>query len=175
VLTDGTTTVEIDLMRDHPPPNSSTASSPSDRDHRFGMFGVGEHVHGPIHEGADTLPYSKDAWDQFEKIAAAAHTRSHSWSGYNLVANLKVWQGLPADVQHVIERNTMKFTDLQRSDTNALNGPEARAHLTARGMIFTDPDTASFRAGLGPYYARWKASIGQKATSLLEGHVGRLG
>lgn len=100
---------------------------------------------------------------------------NHSWSGYNLVASLKIWQGLPADVQRVIERNTRRFTALQRADTAALNGPEARAHLTQRGMVFTDPDTASFSAGLGPYYARWKQSIGQKATSLIEAHVGRLG
>lgn len=100
---------------------------------------------------------------------------NHSWSGYNLLANLKIWQALPADVRTVIERNTRRFTDLQRADTAALNGPEARAHLTQRGMIFHDPDIASFRAGLAPFYARWKAAIGQKATSLLEGHVGRLG
>ena len=42
-------------------------------------------------------------------------------------------------------------------------------------MVFNDPDTASFRVGLGSFYARWKQSIGQRATSLLEAHVGRLG
>jgi TRAP-type C4-dicarboxylate transport system substrate-binding protein len=100
---------------------------------------------------------------------------NHSWSGYNLVANLQVWQRLPADVQDVIERNTRAFTALQRADMATLNGPQARAHLTERGMVFNDPDTSSFRAGLGPYYARWKQSIGQKAMSLLEARVGRLG
>jgi len=28
---------------------------------------------------------------------------------------------------------------------------------------------------LGPFYARWKQEIGQRATSLLEAQVGRLG
>jgi tripartite ATP-independent transporter DctP family solute receptor len=100
---------------------------------------------------------------------------NHSWSGYNLIANLKVWQALPADVRGVIERNTRRFTALQRADNAVLNGPQGRAHLIERGMSVNDPDTAPFRAGLGPYYARWKASIGQRATSLLEAHVGRLG
>lgn len=50
---------------------------PSDRDHRFGRFGVGEHVYGPIHDGADTPPYSKDEWDQFEKIATVAAKRGY--------------------------------------------------------------------------------------------------
>ncbi len=99
---------------------------------------------------------------------------NHSWSGYNLVANLQIWQRLPPDVRSVIERNTRRFTALQRADNAVLNGPQGRAHLIERGMSVNDPDTALFRAGLGPYYARWKASIGQKATSLLEAHVGRL-
>ena len=99
---------------------------------------------------------------------------NHSWSGYNLLANLKAWQRLPPDVQRVIERNGRKFAGLQRADTVKMNGG-LRAELTRRGMIFNDADTASFRAGLGPYYARWKAYIGQRATSLLEANVGRLG
>ena len=98
----------------------------------------------------------------------------HSWSGYNLVASLKAWQRLPTDVQRVIERNGRKFARLQREDTVKLNG-QLRAELTHRGMTFNDPDTASFRAGLGPYYARWKQQIGPRATSLLEVNVGRLG
>ena len=98
----------------------------------------------------------------------------HSWSGYNLVASLKAWQRLPTDVQRVIERNGRKFARLQREDTVKLNG-QLRAELTHRGMTFNDPDTASFRAGLGPYYARWKQQIGPRATSLLEANVGRLG
>ena len=44
------------------------------RDHRFGLLGVGEHVYGPIHDGADpgSPPYSQEEWDQFAKIATAA-------------------------------------------------------------------------------------------------------
>ena len=51
----------------------------------------------------------------------------------------------------------------------------SQAGLTRRGMIFNDADTASFRVGLGSFYARWKPHIGQRATSLLEANVGRLG
>jgi len=99
---------------------------------------------------------------------------NHSWSGYNLIANLKMWQALPAEIQRVIERNAEKFVRLQRADAARLNG-KLRAELTHRGMLFNDPDTASFRAPLGGFYARWKESIGSKATSLLEAQVVRLG
>jgi tripartite ATP-independent transporter DctP family solute receptor len=98
---------------------------------------------------------------------------NHSWSGYNLIANLKIWQGLPADVRQSIERNTVKFARLQRADTASLNG-ELRERLIQQGMIFNDADVASFRAKLGPFYADWKQAIGDRAWSLLEAHVGKL-
>ena len=98
---------------------------------------------------------------------------NHSWSGYNQIANLKIWQGLPEDVRQSIERNTVKFTRLQRADTASFNR-ELRPQLTKQGMIFNEVDVASFRAKLGPFYADWKKSIGDRAWSLLEGHVGKL-
>jgi TRAP-type C4-dicarboxylate transport system substrate-binding protein len=99
---------------------------------------------------------------------------NHGWSGYNQLANLKIWEGLPADVRRSIERNTVKFVSRQRADTASLN-KVLRARLTHQGMIFNEADVASFRAKLGPFYPRWKQSIGERAWSLLEGHVGKLG
>ena len=98
---------------------------------------------------------------------------NHGWSGYNALANLKAWQGLPEDVRKTIERNVVKFVRLQRADTASFN-KELRTKLTQQGMVFNDVDVASFRTRLGPFYARWKDSIGSKAWSLLEGHVGKL-
>jgi tripartite ATP-independent transporter DctP family solute receptor len=98
---------------------------------------------------------------------------NHSWSGYNLLANLKIWNGLPADVRQTIERNTVKFARLQRADTASLN-KQLRTRLAERGMIFNNADVASFRAKLGPFYDHWKQSIGNRAWALLEAHVGKL-
>ena len=42
-------------------------------------------------------------------------------------------------------------------------------------MVFNDADASSLRSPLGEFYARWKKSIGSRATSLLEANVGRLG
>jgi tripartite ATP-independent transporter DctP family solute receptor len=99
---------------------------------------------------------------------------NHMWSGFNLIANLKMWQGLPADVQRIIERNAEKYVKLQREDTDKMNHDLA-PRLTQRGMTINQPDAASFRARLGDYYARWKNIIGSKTWALLEGHVGKLG
>ena len=99
---------------------------------------------------------------------------NHMWSGFNLIANLKMWQGLPADVQRIIERNAEKYVKLQREDTDKMNHDLA-PRLTQRGMTINQPDAASFRGRLGDYYARWKNIIGSKTWALLEGHVGKLG
>jgi len=99
---------------------------------------------------------------------------SHMWSGFNLIANLKAWERLPADVQAVIQRNAARFARLQRADNEALNNT-LRTRLADRGMIFNTADAASFKAMLGGYYARWKQEIGQKTWTLLERHVGKLG
>jgi len=99
---------------------------------------------------------------------------NHSWSGYNLMANLKAWQALPADVQASIQRNTRKATRLQRADGARLNNI-LRGELVKRGMTIDDVDSTSFRAPLNAFYARWKDFIGAKATALLEARVGRLG
>ena len=99
---------------------------------------------------------------------------NHIWSGFNLIANLKMWQGLPADVQRIIERNAEKYVKLQRDDTDKMNH-DLPPRLTQRGMVINQPDAASFRARLGDYYARWKSTIGSKAWALLEAHVGKLG
>jgi TRAP-type transport system periplasmic protein len=99
---------------------------------------------------------------------------NHMWSGFNLIANLKMWQGLPADVQRIIERNAEKYVKLQREDTDKMNHDLA-PRLTQRGMTINQPDAASFRARLGDYYSRWKNIIGSKTWALLEGHVGKLG
>ena len=41
-------------------------------------------------------------------------------------------------------------------------------------MIVNRADTASIRAKLGDFYARWKANYGAKAWGLLEARVGKL-
>ncbi len=120
-----------------------------------------------------------DPWDvvelfKFYEAQKYASITDHSWSGYNLLASLKVWQSLPADAQRIIETNTKKYVALQRADTDKLND-ELRHDLERRGMIFNTADQASFRAVLGSYYPRWKQHIGQRAWDLLESSVGKLG
>jgi tripartite ATP-independent transporter DctP family solute receptor len=99
----------------------------------------------------------------------------HMWSGFNLLANLKFWEGLPADVQGIVDRNVTKYVAQQRAYTNELN-KQLETKLAERGMIFNVADVASFRAKLGNgFYQRWRAQLGETAWTLLEAEVGKLG
>jgi tripartite ATP-independent transporter DctP family solute receptor len=124
---------------------------------------------------AQADPISIVEFFKLYEVQRYVNMTNHAWSGFSLIANLQAWQRLPSDVQGVIERNTRTFAALQRADNAVLNGPQGRARLIERGMVFTDLDTAPFQARLSDFYARWKQEIGQTATSLLEAHVGRLG
>jgi tripartite ATP-independent transporter DctP family solute receptor len=98
---------------------------------------------------------------------------SHMWSGFNQLANLRLWRRFPAATQSVIERNTAKFVVLQRSDNEKLN-VKLKIQLAEQGMNVNQAETTSFRARLGPFYGRWRGIVGKKAWDILESHVGKL-
>lgn len=98
----------------------------------------------------------------------------HMWSGFNLLANLEFWNGLPEDVREAVQRNVKEFVARQRAYTDSLNR-ELETTLAGRGMIFNTADVASFRRKLGGgFYRRWKDRLGAAAWGLLEDEVGRL-
>jgi tripartite ATP-independent transporter DctP family solute receptor len=98
----------------------------------------------------------------------------HWWSGFTLLANLAAWQALPGDVQAVVERHAAAFALLQREDTETVNAAGAAA-LERHGMIVNSADTDSFKARLGPFYARWRPRFDPAAWRALETHAGPIG
>ena len=98
----------------------------------------------------------------------------HWWSGFTLLANADAWTALPADLRETVARNAEKSALLQRQDTEAVNAGGA-GELARRGMIVNTADTASFRAGLGAFYGRWREKAGPAAWRLLETYADGLG
>jgi tripartite ATP-independent transporter DctP family solute receptor len=123
---------------------------------------------------AQTNPLAVAEFLKLYEVQKYVSMTNHGWSGFNLLANWKLWQRFPADVQAVIERNVVKFVRQQRAELAALN-TEFRTKLATQGMTFNDADTTSFRPKLAAYYAHWKATVGDRAWTLLEAHVGKLG
>ena len=136
-----------------------------------------DHLYATLKSGAAEAqadPYAVIELLKLYEVQKYVSVTNHTWSGFNLIANLKSWQRLPAGVQDIIERNVAKYTTLQRQDNDALNSG-ARERLRQRGMIFNNADTASFRVKLKLFFARWKKTIGPQCWDLLESHVGKLG
>ena len=79
----------------------------------------------------------------------------HWWSGFTLLAHGAAWQALPCEIQTVVERNAEHFAKEQRQDVEAIN-LAGEAELARRGMVVNHADTASIRARLGDFYARWR-------------------
>jgi tripartite ATP-independent transporter DctP family solute receptor len=96
---------------------------------------------------------------------------NHMWSGFNLMANLAIWKGLPADIRAAIERNAARYVRLQRQDQQVMNG-RLREALTARGLVFNGVDPRPFRARLSGVHAAWRARLGSTCWSLLEAASG---
>jgi tripartite ATP-independent transporter DctP family solute receptor len=122
---------------------------------------------------AQTNPLATAEFLKLYEVQMYVSMTNHGWSGFNLLANLKLWESFPRGVQQVIERNALKFVRVQREDHEALN-TEFRTKLAQQGMTFNEADTSSFRPRLTSYYAHWKETVGSRAWALLEAHVGKL-
>lgn len=122
---------------------------------------------------AQTNPLVTTEFLKLYEVQRYVSMTNHGWSGFNLLANLRIWDRLPSHAHDVIHRNVVKATLRQRADNAAAN-EALRSTLAARGMVFNDSNAAPFRARLVPYYKRWKESVGTRAWSLLEAHVGKL-
>jgi tripartite ATP-independent transporter DctP family solute receptor len=99
---------------------------------------------------------------------------NHMWSGFNEMAHLATWRGLPDDIRDTITRNVTKYVRQQRIDQGRINAA-LRDGFAARGLIFNEVDQAAFRARLANVYATWKDKLGAKCWALLEAEVGKLG
>ena len=98
----------------------------------------------------------------------------HWWSGFTLLVHAAAWNALPADIKWVTERNVEAYAKRQRVDIETVNA-EGEAVLAERGMIVNQADTASIRARLGDFYARWKAKFPPATWRQLEAHADGLG
>jgi TRAP-type transport system periplasmic protein len=99
---------------------------------------------------------------------------AHWWTGFTLLANAVAWQALPAEIRAAVEHAVARHALRQRSEVAAVNAAGA-AVLTKAGMAVNQADTASLKAALGDFYARWRGRFAPAAWALLEAAAGGLG
>jgi TRAP-type C4-dicarboxylate transport system substrate-binding protein len=98
---------------------------------------------------------------------------NHMWDGYWFLANAKIWNGLPKDVQMVVERHVNAGAMNVREDLFRLNQNTEKI-LADKGMEIASPDTSAFRAKLqsAGFYKEWRGKYGEEAWKLLEKSTG---
>jgi TRAP-type transport system periplasmic protein len=101
---------------------------------------------------------------------------NHQWAGYNMLANNAYWQRLPADVQEIVIRAAKTYVGQQRAFVRAANATLEKS-LRDHGMIVNTVDVDSFRRRLvgAHFYRDWRQSVGEKAWTLMEATVGKVG
>jgi tripartite ATP-independent transporter DctP family solute receptor len=98
----------------------------------------------------------------------------HWWSGFTLLAHGATWEALPTDIRQVIATAAESACRTQRAEIEAFNSA-GETELARLGMIVNTADTASIRARLGDFHARWKARSDSAAWAQLESHYGGFG
>jgi TRAP-type transport system periplasmic protein len=113
-------------------------------------------------------------WKFYEVQKYCALT-SHIWDGFWVLANVRAWDRVPADMQAIIAKNFDLAADAQRADTRKLND-NLQASLEKAGMVFNKPDIEPFRQALktAGYYAKWKQTFGADCWGLLEKYTAQL-
>ena len=101
---------------------------------------------------------------------------NHMWDGWWCMTNQRVWDRIPEPIRPIIARNLNRAALEMRVDVAKLNS-SLRTELTAKGLIFNDPQIEPFRDILvkSGFYADWRKKYGEEAWGLLEKYAGKLG
>ena len=99
----------------------------------------------------------------------------HMWDGFWFLANAKMWNRLPKDLQEIMARHINAAGLAEREDVAKLNA-RLEADLKVKGLTFNHPDTAPFRTALqkSGFYAEWHKKYGDDVWALLEKYTGKL-
>ncbi len=113
---------------------------------------------------------------KLQEVQKYCSMTSHAWGGFWTIMNARTWNGLPANLQDIVQKNVKTAIMDERKDTIEANA-SLRAMFEKQGMQFIEPSQPEFRAALAKtdYYARWKGVFGNEPWQLLEDAVGKLG
>jgi tripartite ATP-independent transporter DctP family solute receptor len=100
---------------------------------------------------------------------------NHMWDGYWFLANRRAWERLPPDLRSVVAQHINAAGLKEREDCAQLNAT-VQQDLTAKGLVFNQPDPAPFREKLqkAGFYTEWKGRYGDEAWAILERTTGKL-
>ena len=110
---------------------------------------------------------------KFYEVQKYCSLTSHSWDGFWLLANGRVWRTLPADIQQIMAKHFNAAARTQRQDIVRAN-VELQKTLEAKGLTFNQADTGAFQQALTKttFYKDARAKFGDEAWGLLQKYAG---
>jgi tripartite ATP-independent transporter DctP family solute receptor len=99
----------------------------------------------------------------------------HMWDGYWLLANGKMWDGLPSEVRDVIQRHMNAGALKERADILQLN-QDLEKEIGSKGVAISEVNRDLFRQKLqsAGFYKEWRGKYGEEAWALLEKYAGQI-
>ncbi len=100
---------------------------------------------------------------------------NHMWDGFWFLANKRAFEAIPEDVRAIVVTHINAAGMAERADVAKLNA-SLQGELTAKGLVFNQPNPAPFREALrkAGFYSEWKGKYGEEAFSILEKATGQL-
>jgi TRAP-type transport system periplasmic protein len=122
---------------------------------------------------AQENPLSLIVTSKLYEVQKFCSLSNHIWQGNWILFNGRMWNGLPAPLQEIVENRLNEAGQLQRKDLANLD-QSFREAMTKGGIKFNEVDAALFRARLktAGYYADVRRSFGDQAFGLLEQAAG---
>lgn len=90
----------------------------------------------------------------------------HTWGSSSLMINMDVWKKLPSDLQNILQRNAIKYRDIERKMIQ-----ESEAKVLAQlktNMQVNEVDKAAFRKAVAPIYDIYRPVFGEDLMKLVE-------
>ena len=114
--------------------------------------------------------------DKMYEVQKYCSLTNHMWDGFWVLSSQRIWDGIPADMREIIERNINAEALKQRAEVEFMNA-NLQSELQKRGLEFHKVDNEAFRQRLvsAGFYTDWQKRYGEEAWALLEKTTGKLG
>jgi tripartite ATP-independent transporter DctP family solute receptor len=114
--------------------------------------------------------------DKMYEVQKFCSQTNHMWDGFWILANKRVWEGIPANLREIVERAINEEALRQRKEVEFMNA-NLQKELESKGLQFFTVKNEDFRQRLvtAGFYQEWQKRYGDEAWSLLESTAGKLG
>ena len=113
---------------------------------------------------------------KFYEVQKYCSLTNHAWDGFWMLANGRIWRGVPPDVQQVMAKH-FNAAALKERDDVVRTTADLQKSLEGKGLTFNQVDVDAFQKALraSGFYGQWKDKFGAEAWALVQKYAGDIG